>query len=673
MKIRSAICISTFILCAFNANAQDLINPGIWQAFSNALSSTQYPEIRGRLCNFYWRDIQTNANSWDWTSFDNDLVSRTKDGLPVIFMVYVQGTKGDAPDWLYSHGVPKVIIKNNGGAVIGSSPYYADATYKSYFKQMITTVHRHVETLPASVRSKIIGVQGCFGSTGDYISYGGGKVSPQYELSQKDFSNLYREFTQYYYDEYKKTNPRIALLSNPKNKGKDDGLWTIQNCPGGWLKNSTLGKAFQLNDELDKADWLYNIVNKPQAGSYVRMRCEISGGSTDAGWWKKFPYKNMFAVMCYDISWGLDWPNQENNGIMDPLFDSSFKFFNKYAGQKNPGKSTNAVCALKDALDASDGARFPEATYGAVTRTNQQRYKNILKDYAAFGALLEDPVTATLEEMDELGARGTNDVGWRIFPANYERYLHQLTPNQTSVGYWNVKSADANSMYGRFARGFDVARNKEAFYFDVDDAFLNNAPLNGRYPVTIAITYLDNGGGRWRLYYDAKNGTDKSSIEVSCGSTNKWKKATIALPDAYFGNRGQSRSDFSIRSTNNKNVIFSVVELSRSARFANAISSFTVTNSSNAETTTKDRSVQYNNELRIIPNPASSQCYIELKSHSAITGIEIYNQAGELVLRKKSFGSRVYIRKDEIGNVTGVYNVRVTSGKISYTGKVMLF
>ena len=197
-------------ICALNANAQNLINPGIWQAFTNPLSSTQYPEIRGRLCNFYWRDLQSAPNTWNWNAFDNDLASRTKDGLPVIFMVYIQGTQGDAPDWLYNNGVPKVIIKNNSGTVTGSSPYYADPTYKSYFKKMIAAVHQHVETLPASVRSKIIGVQGCFGSTGDFISYGGGQVDAKYALTQKDFSNLFREFTQYYYDEYKNTNPKIA-------------------------------------------------------------------------------------------------------------------------------------------------------------------------------------------------------------------------------------------------------------------------------------------------------------------------------------------------------------------------------------------------------------------------------------------------------------------------------
>jgi hypothetical protein len=227
-------------------------------------------------------------------------------------------------------------------------------------------------------------------------------------------------------------------------------------------------------------------------------------------------------------------------------------------------------------------------------------------------------------------------------------------------------------MYGRFARGFDVAHNKKSFNFDVDDAFLNNAPLNGNYPVAIEITYLDNGGGSWQLYYDAKNGTDKASIEVTCGSTNNWKKATVTLSDAYFGNRGQSGSDFSIRSTNNRDVIFSVVELSRPANFANAISSHALTSSSNAQITPKDQSVQYNSELFINPNPVASQFYIELKNHGIITDIEIYNQAGQLILHKKASGTRVCIQKNEISNASGIYNIKVISNKTTYTGKLML-
>src|SRR5207344_3262624 len=56
---------------------------------------------------------------------------------------------------------------------------------------------------------------------------------------------------------------------------------------------------------------------------------------------------------------------------------------------------------------------------------------------------------------------------------------------------------------------------------------------------------------------------DKASVTVTCGNTKTWKKATIVLTDAYFGNRGTRGSDFYIKSANSANVIFSVVELSR--------------------------------------------------------------------------------------------------------------
>ncbi len=70
------------------------------------------------------------------------------------------------------------------------------------------------------------------------------------------------------------------------------------------------------------------------------------------------------------------------------------------------------------------------------------------------------------------------------------------------------------AMYGRYARGFDMANKKNALYFDVDDNFLRNAPLNGSYPVSIEITYFDSGYGSWRLFYDAVKGNNKASVKV---------------------------------------------------------------------------------------------------------------------------------------------------------------
>lgn len=663
-SIKHFVIAGITIILSISVHAQlstQQVSPGIWQTFGEPLNQSQYDFLNGRLCNFLWKDLEPSNNGWDWKAFDNDLTNRTKDGLPVIFMVY---TTQDAPDWIYNNGVPKVTVTDNKGSVIGYSPYYQDPDYKSFFKRMIQKVHAHIETLPASVRNNIIAVQGCFGSTGDYISYGG-NVPSQYELDSKQFLSLFQEFSQYYYDEYKNTNPKIYLLSNPRNQGSDAAIWVEQNCPG-WLKTGTLGKAFQLNDEADKYSWLYPMINNPQSGDYIRVRSEMSGGTQSAGWWKEAPYKNLFAVLCYDIFWGVDWNNQGLSNMKDSKNDSAFYFFNKYAGQKDPATSTNAMCALKDVLDAKDDVRFPASTYGTVSKTNQQRYINIANKYASYGALLEDAKTATLEEMDNLSAKGINDVGWNLLPGNYDRYLHQINANATSVGYWNIQSADANSLYGKYGRAFDVANKKKTLLFDVDDAFLSNAPLNGKYSVTIEVTYLDKGKGGWQLYYDAIGKSNKSSISVSCNNTSQWKKATVTLNDAYFGNKGKQGSDFYIKSTSkSENVIFSVIELSRPANFA----SQKIANSIAAENIQLKTTVD---KLIVNPNPVSNNFYIQSKNNETINQVNIYNTAGQLVLQKKVSAARLNINRSEMGSKPGTYFIKVFTASGIYTTKIIV-
>src|SRR6185436_11089469 len=123
---------------------------------------------------------------------------------------------------------------------------------------------------------------------------------------------------------------------------------------------------------------------KPQTGEYVKGRCEIWGDNINAAWWTKKKYKNMFTVMTYCINWGLDWPNETTDIIRDSKYDSAFRFFNKYAGQKVPGLAKNAMCALKDVLDASDTDRFPEANFGTADRMSKTRYTNIYNQYLPY-------------------------------------------------------------------------------------------------------------------------------------------------------------------------------------------------------------------------------------------------------------------------------------------------
>ncbi len=536
-------------------------NFGIWETFTTFNNKALSPELRGRLCNVKWKEIEISDNVYDWTKLDSVLNKTSLDSLPLIFMVY---TKEDAPDWLFTSGnVPKVIERNTTGDSIGYAPYYVDTNYRRYFKEMIVRVKEHVDSLPWSIRQWIIGVQPCFGATGDYISYKG-LVDPQYALTSQDFYSLFKEFTLAYYDQYKNTNPKITLLSNPLNQGENQSNWLEEHCPGGWIKTGSLGKAYQLNDELDKSFWLLDYLNTPRNGDYIRARSEIGGDGLTSGWWNACKYKNVFAVLANCIFWGVDWSNQNYDMIDDPYYDPAYFFFNRYAGQKNPATSTNAMCALRDGLDAADTERFPESTFGRSGRKKTQRYSTIQQDFAAYGARLDDIKSATKNEMGNRMANGINDVGWRIFPGNYDRYLHQLTPNETSAGYWNVQSTDsATTIYGRFARGFDLANNKDALYFILDTNFLRHEPINAQYPVTLDIVYLDKGNGSWKLFYDAVDSTDKEALQVQCANSGYWKTASITLYDAYFGKRASQGADFYIKNSGTENVIFELVEFAR--------------------------------------------------------------------------------------------------------------
>jgi hypothetical protein len=532
---------------------------GIWQDYGPAMPAKIFSEFSGRLVNVNWSDVETSPGYWDWSAFDNDITQHISDNMPVILLVY---TGPNAPDWLYSNGVPKVNATDSSGNILAYSPYYLDSDYNYYFKRMIVNVRQHIQSYPSSVRNLIIGIQGCYGSTGDPISYKG-LVPDKYQISTSQFDSLFKVYSLFYYNQYQNVNPPISLLSNPSTADSTETYWLLNNCPGGWLKCGSFSKRTQINTESDKS-WLYNVLNQPQNGQFVMSRSEITGPQLSAGWWQKNHYKEMFGIMCYCIYWGLDWPNETPAIIADPNYDSAFAFFNKYAGQKIPGLATNAVCALKDVLDASDSIRFPASEYGAVSQTNTSRFTNIYNAYSSYGAKLEDVSAASSLALTCLTANGTNDVGWHLLPGNYERYLHQVNANATSAGYWNIDQADSTVMYGRYGRGFDIANKKNMLLFDVDNDFLGNAPLNGAYPVTIDVTYFDSGYGRWALIYNAVNVKNKlAGRVVNCTNTNTWKKYSVVIQDANFGNGAFRSSDFFIFNLGNQNVIFSVVELTR--------------------------------------------------------------------------------------------------------------
>ena len=80
-----------------------------------------------------------------------------------------------------------------------------------------------------------------------------------------------------------------------------------------------------------------------------------------------------------------------------------------------------------------------------------------------------------------------------------------------------------------------------ACYFDVDDQFF--APSDNA--ITFTITYLDDTGADFKLYYNATGSPDKSVV-ISKTYTNQWLTKSVMVADAAFNNQLEFQSDFAI-------------------------------------------------------------------------------------------------------------------------------
>ncbi|QEC66748.1 T9SS type A sorting domain-containing protein [Panacibacter ginsenosidivorans] len=428
----------TFLLVKTNAQS---INPngyGVWQAFGDVAFSnpSTHPDLlRGRLFNINWSQIMDPVTgNYDFTSMDQSIKVRTTDNgaiaaLPIIVMVYVYNLPDNGPAYILADpSVSKIkVTYNTIPQTSYDMPYFDDADYKVYFKNMITALKNHIQDVLTTgnysnniknAYKKIIGIQACLGSTGDYISYKGDVINYQaYDtnlrsLTCDDFTRLFKEFTKYYYQEYNALNQVITaspyslspirVLINPDNSRNDNDAWIAGtgvndcNCKDTWRKSSILGHIYQFNQEKNNpvnpdqcsfdqclngvptSDWWYTTLNTfypssvfPPSGDYMRARCELSGeliGNT-ANWWydgsvsgslPNAQYRNLFALYAYMLHWGVDWSNATPTVLNDQNYWPAMDFFNKYSAPelKNPGTATKAFCMLRDGLDASDYVRF---------------------------------------------------------------------------------------------------------------------------------------------------------------------------------------------------------------------------------------------------------------------------------------------------------------------------
>ncbi len=180
---------------------------------------------------------------------------------------------------------------------------------------------------------------------------------------------------------------------------------------------------------------------------------------------------------------------------------------------------------LLDASQVSDPARW-----GMLEFANRYVARTVRDAPAVWAALRE------------------TDYDWFPQRGNYEYWLYQVhgAPGGRTVPLWRVGDAAE----GRFTRRTDQAMGNRYMVFDVDDRYLYDVQ---QLPVTVTVTYLDQGLDGWSLDYDARGPAVATSDVVTKTNTGQWLTSSFILRDASFAGRlpgapGRSGADLRIDS-----------------------------------------------------------------------------------------------------------------------------
>ena len=175
---------------------------------------------------------------------------------------------------------------------------------------------------------------------------------------------------------------------------------------------------------------------------------------------------------------------------------------------------------------------------------------------------MDDLASACIGQVNQRDQQtGYNDAGWDIAEGNYERFLTQLKPDETSIGLFRVRgNIDKNSSkYDRFARSFENASGKNTMYFKFDDEmFVSSQPK----ALKFTVTWLDkNAGSTWALNYNNGGKAMKSALKVKGIGDNQWKTETVTINDAIVDRSGKYGSDFTLVNTDKIDDIFNGIEV----------------------------------------------------------------------------------------------------------------
>ena len=551
---------------------------GVWDR-GDTYDPQEYPFLKGFAFGQRWADVERQPGVFDWSGLDRAVEKAVQRKM---FLYLSLGVGPEAPKWIYTHGVPKVMTE---GALEKHLlkweyyPYYLAPEYKTYFQRLITEFGKRIRSYPKEKQERIAFIQVKTGCTGDEVPYKGEAIEKKYDLPKSSPEWLaFRLETFGLFVKIFQGNPnqpRIDLLFQDVGPNDDFGEtkansqeweWVTNHIQGSFgIKNGALSRGHHLMGERSLyKQWTPYLIDPK--GLTLFRRSEM-----DQTWQKPWYQLNVPLNFYWGAVNALNggqsvWDISESamKACKEWGFEYSFYFFNRYAGQIFPETATDAFCALHKGLDAADTRAYPEEKFGKASKDNVDRMMKICAAFSKYGASVDDKNALRLNQVRQRDTQtGFNDVGWDIWPDNYGRFLYQIDADGTSIPLWRVGGpiTKSSSIYSRFARGFEHASGKDAMYFKLHEGFSQD---NQPKVMTITVVWYDaRDGSSWKLDYDAGLATMKTALTVTGKGDKKWHHEMVTVNDAVLRHGGIKGADFALVNTDEKDDIFSLIEVHR--------------------------------------------------------------------------------------------------------------
>jgi hypothetical protein len=526
------------------------------------VNSATHPLVKGVPIVMRWGQIEPEEGKFEFDKvLGTKLRAAAKNGFYVHLMVWVVP---NTPQWLYTNGVPKVETpprKTPRRTIVKwTFPHYLDPDYKRFFFRMISRFGQYVSKLPPELRKRIIFVQSAEGSTGDGQPYKGKPLDAKYAISRQQWSD-FRIETWGVFKKAFANDPAGALpiLVNADANRTTEHEWLIKNFDVIGCKQGMFSHGYHISDmQVRLARWREFSAQARAADKLVFVRGEQDQEWKVCGWSKQNPTQAFYWSALFGLHCGLDIWNIPSDALHGTKLKDAAEIFSKYAGKHDPAAAPGAFCALRQGLDASNKIQFPEAKFGKANRRKTERYVKIAAAFADRGAMQGDPTKATAGGMKCRQRDKYNDVGWGILPGNYWRFLEQIDPDKTSIGYWHA--GPKASIQGRFARGFSAASGKKTMSFRLAAKFFGGSKRPQK--VSLRVVYLDKGAGAWSLIYQSPSGP-AAAMEVKCRNSGKWIDKQVDASDAMFTRSLPGAADLKLQHTSGSDTIFHMIELTR--------------------------------------------------------------------------------------------------------------